>query len=57
MKPYATYVIKFDGETHVEEFNSKTKAIDYGSKRALEDDVDVVFVQVGDGDEIINIKL
>lgn len=57
MKPYATHVIKFDGEAHIEEFNSKAKAIDYGSKRALEDDVDVVFVQVGDGDEIINIKL
>lgn len=57
MKPYATYVIKFDGETLIEEFNSKAKAIDYGSRKALEDDVDVVFVQVGDGDEIINIKL
>lgn len=57
MKPYATYIIKFDGETLIEEFNSKAKAIDYGSRKALEDDVDVVFVQVGDGDEIINIKL
>ena len=57
MKEYAVFIATYDGNTEIEEFASKTKATAYAKKKAKDPDVDVVYIQVGDGDEVINIKL
>lgn len=54
---YATFSITHDGQADCSEFNSKAKATAYANRIAKDADIDVVYIQVGDGDEVINIKL
>ena len=54
---YAVFSVTYDGDADCREFSSKEKAMAYANKIAKDESIDVVYVQVGDGDEVINIKL
>ena len=57
MKEYAVFSATRDGDYDCVEFSNKAKALAYAKRIAKDDSMDVVYVQVGDGDEVINIKL
>jgi hypothetical protein len=57
MKEYGVFTITYDGYANCEEFTSKAKAINYANKQAKQPEIDVVYIQVGNGEETINIKL
>jgi hypothetical protein len=57
MKEYGVFSITYDGYADCEEFTSKSKAMACANRKAKDVNVDVVYIQVGNGEETINIKL